>query len=252
MRDASSEETYITHRKASPWGFRESTQKLQFASIASEPPCIEYGLYPGTTGGSSKWRLAMKYSVLKATVAGIFLLGLLGPGVRAQDSAGVSRQGNDGCSNSTLKGDYAFTVSGQVFLPGPNNTTLVVQREGIAMTHFDGVINLSQVDFVLSSPNAPPPPGVPPTDPLTGFHTEENGTYTVYPDCTGTFTIQDPDFVNTTIPGPIITVKFVLSDRGRSIHAIVTSLIPPGAKGPVPALIHSEGHKLGRIGEDRD
>jgi hypothetical protein len=184
----------------------------------------------------------MKCSVLKGTLAGLFVLGLMAAGVRAQD--------NDGCSNSTLKGDYAFTVSGQIFLPGPNSTTLVVQRDGIAMTHFDGRGNLSQVDSVLSSPNAPQPPGVLPADPVTGFNTEENGTYTVYSDCTGTFTIHDPELVNTSIPGPIITVKFVLSDRGRSIHTIVTSLIPPGAPGPVPALIHSEGHKVAVLRED--
>lgn len=178
----------------------------------------------------------MKYSVRKATVVGLLFLGLLGGTAKAQD--------NDGCSNATLKGAYAFTVSGQLFLPGPNNTTLVVQREGIARTHFDGAGNLSQVDFVLSSPNAPAPPGPAPADPGTGFHIDETGTYTVNSDCTGTFTIHNPDFVGTDVPGAVITVKFVLSDGGRSIHTVVTSLTPPGAKGPVPALIRSEGHKL--------
>jgi hypothetical protein len=150
---------------------------------------------------------------------------------------------NDGCTNATLRGDYAFTVSGQIFLP--NGT--VVQREGIAMTRFDGAGNLSQVDFVLSSPNAGAPPGSAPVDPITGFHTQETGTYTVYSDCTGTFTITFPSLTTATggsIPGAIIVVKFVLSDSGRSIHSVVTSLTPPGAPGPVPALIRSEGHKL--------
>jgi len=174
----------------------------------------------------------MKYSVWKAAATSVFLLGLTGTAVRAQGT----------CSNSTLRGEYAFTVSGQFFLPGPNDTTVAVQRDGIAMTHFDGKGNLSQADYVLSSPNAPAPPGAPPADPVTGFHNQENGTYTVNSDCTGTFTIINPDFVDTTVAGPVITVKFVLSDSGRSIHTIVTSLIPPGAPGPVPALIHSEGH----------
>jgi hypothetical protein len=151
---------------------------------------------------------------------------------------------NDGCSNSTLKGDYAFTVSGQIFVPnGP-----VVQREGVAMTNFDGEGNLSQVDFVLSSPNAPAPPGTSPVDSVTGFHTEEKGTYTVHSDCTGTFTIKSPNLTTSTgssIPGAIIVVQFVLSNGGRSIHTVVSSLTPAGAPGPVPALIRSEGHKLG-------
>jgi hypothetical protein len=186
----------------------------------------------------------MTSSVWKAMAVGVFLLGVPCVAVRAQD--------NDGCGNSTLKGDYAFTLSGQLFLPGPNNTTVVIQRDGIAMTHFDGAGNLSQVDYALSSPNASKPPGVPPTDPVTGFRTDENGTYTVNSDCTGTFTIKNPDFQNTTIPGAVITVKFVLSDHARAIHTIVTSLTPPGAKGPVPALIHSEGHRLGVVPEDQD
>jgi hypothetical protein len=159
--------------------------------------------------------------------------------------AGANAQGtdNDGCSNATLRGDYAFTVSGQIFIPnGP-----VIQREGIAMTHFDGTGGLSQVDVVLSSPNAGPPPGTSPIDAVTGFHTQETGTYTVHSDCTGTFTINFPSVTTPTgsqIPGAIIIVKFVLSNGGHAIHTIVTSLIPPGAPGPVPALIRSEGHKL--------
>ncbi len=161
----------------------------------------------------------------------------------ANSSVRAQSNDKDGCSDATLRGDYAFTVSGQIFIPnGP-----VIQREGIAMTHFDGAGNLSQVDVVLSSPNAPPPPGIAPTDPVTGFHTEEKGIYTVHSDCTGTFTINFPPFTTATganVPGAIIVVKFVLSNDGRSIHAVVTSLTPPGAPGPVPTLIRSEGQKL--------
>jgi hypothetical protein len=177
----------------------------------------------------------MKYSVLRAMIVAIFALGMMGGAAKAWD--------DDGCSNATLKGDYAFTVSGQFYVPGPNNTTVVILRDGVAMTHFDGQGNLSQVDFVLSSPNAPAPPGVPPAN-ENGFHSDETGTYKVFSDCTGTFTINNPDFVGTTIPGAVIVTKFVLSDQGKAIHTIVTSLTPPGAKMPVPALIHSEGHKL--------
>jgi hypothetical protein len=177
------------------------------------------------------WRVG-----LKAVIAGIFLLGIAAHGLRAQENA---------CGNFTLRGDYAFTVSGQVFMPvkSPDGTTttVVIQREGVAMTHFDGDGNLSQVDFVLAVPAPAPAPPTPPTDPLTGFHIKETGKYTVFPDCTGTFTIDTPS------TSPVIIVKFVLSNGGRSIHTIVTSLVLPGASEPVPALIHSEGHRLGRI-----
>lgn len=181
----------------------------------------------------------MKLYLWKAAIA--FALGTL----CFNGSARAQSGDNDGCSNASLNGDYAFTISGQIFIPsGPT-----IQREGIAMTHFDGEGKFTQVDLVLSSPNAPTPPGVSPVDPVTGFHTEEKGTYTVNSDCTGTFTINFPDLVTsagTEIPGAIIVVKFVLSDGGRSIHTVVTSLTPPGAKGPVPALIRSEGRKLFR------
>jgi len=158
-------------------------------------------------------------------------------------SARAQSTDNDGCSNATLTGDYASTISGKIFLP----SGITVEREGIAMTHFDGAGNFTQVDFVLSSPNAAPPPGSAPVDPITGFHTQETGTYAVYADCTGTFTIHFPPLTTSTggsIPGAIIVVKFVLSDGGRSIHTVVVSLTPPGAPGPVPALIRSEGRKL--------
>jgi hypothetical protein len=156
-------------------------------------------------------------------------------------------QDNDGCSNSTLSGDYAFTISGQVFLP----TGVVVQREGIAMTHFDGTDALTQVDLVQSSPNAPPPAGVSPTDPVTGFHTHESGTYTVHADCTGTFTVDFHDMTSPTTGLPVsdqtIVVSFVLSDHGRAIHAVVTSLTPAGRTTPANVLIRSDGYKLGLV-----
>jgi hypothetical protein len=181
----------------------------------------------------------MRTFLLRAVLASAAaLLGLSGT-ARAVD--------NDGCKNSTLDGDYAFSVSGQIFA-GP----LTVSREGVALTHFDGKGGLTQVDFVLSSPNAPAPAGgPPPTDPVTGFHNEETGRYTVNQDCTGNFEIDFPSTADpktgNMVAGAIIKVLFVLSDHGRGIHAIVSSLTPPGAPGPVPALIHSDGHKLGHV-----
>jgi hypothetical protein len=185
----------------------------------------------------------MKALLWKGMLTAAITLWALTGSARAQD--------HDGCTNATLNGDYGSTISGQIFIPnGPT-----IQREGIAMTHFDGTGHLSQVDFVLSSPNAGPPPGVSPTDPVTGFHNEETGSYTVNADCTGHFEMDFPLLTTpsgTTGKGAIIQVKFVLSNHGRSIHTIVTSLTPPGAPGPVPALIRSEGHKLGKVDVDEE
>jgi hypothetical protein len=184
---------------------------------------------------ANKPGLTRKYA--PAFLAAVVMLLLGSTSARAQSSE------SDGCSDAMLTGDYAFTISGQIFVPnGPT-----IQREGVAMTHFDGAGNLSQVDFVLSSPNAITPPGFSlPTDPVTGFHIQEKGTYTVYSDCTGTFTINFPPATSKIgpIPGAVLVAKFILGNGGRSIQAIVTSLTPPSAPEPIPALIRSEGHKL--------
>jgi hypothetical protein len=162
-----------------------------------------------------------------ALLAAITLLAICG-------QAQAQSTDNDGCSNGTLKGDYAFTVSGTIWVTDPAGVLEEVQRGGVAMTHFDGAGNLSQVDYVVSGHNDLPVPPPPPTDPVTGFHTMETGTYTVYSDCTGTFTINSP--------GTTIVARFVLSNQGRAIHTIVSSLTLP--IGPVTALIHSEGRKI--------
>jgi hypothetical protein len=184
----------------------------------------------------------MKSFLFKAALAIAISPLFLASSTRAQD--------NDGCTNATLMGDYAFTISGQVFLP----TGTVVQREGIAMTHFDGAGGLTQVDLALSSPNAPPPAGVSPTDPVTGFHTHESGTYTVHADCTGTFTINFHDMTDPTtllpVSDQIIVASFVLSNHGRAIHTIVTSLTPAGRTTPANVLIRSDGYKLGPVAQN--
>jgi hypothetical protein len=143
---------------------------------------------------------------------------------------------NDGCTDATLKGDYAFRVSGWVVLGG---TT--VDRQGVAMTDFDGAGNLTQVDFVMS--NGAPLSG--PADPVTGFHIAETGTYKVNSDCTGTAEIHLPKPPNAS-SGAVIDLMLVLSDQGHTIHSIVSRLLPPGSSTRVPVSIHSDAEKLGR------
>lgn len=142
---------------------------------------------------------------------------------------------NDGCTNATLHGDYAFRVTGQLLPPG----VPPIQREGVAMTHFDGEGNLTQVDFVMV--NGVPSPG--PPDPLTGFHISESGWYRVFQDCTGTAQIQFPTPPGLT-SGAVIDLMFVVSNHGKTIHTIVSKLVPPGSTIPVPASIHSDAEKL--------
>jgi len=142
---------------------------------------------------------------------------------------------SDGCSNAILTGDYAFRISGQILLPGG----APVQRDGVAMTHFDGKGNLTQVDFIMG--NGVPSPG--PTDPLTGFHTGETGTYEIFSDCTGKAEIRFPAPPGST--GAVIDLMLVLSNHGRTIHTIVSRLVPPSSADPIPVSIHSDAEKLG-------
>ena len=110
------------------------------------------------------------------------------------------------------------------------------------MTHFDGQSKLTQVDFVMS--NGIPTTG--PTDPLTGFHIGETGWYRVNPDCTGVAEIvfPTPPGLNT---GAVIDLIFVLSNHGRTIHTIVSRLVPPGSTVPLPVSIHSDAEKMGSV-----
>ncbi len=52
-----------------------------------------------------------------------------------------------GCSNSTIRGSYAFTIHGTIFLP--DGSTLVV--DGIDKVTFDGKGNFTQVDAVATN-----------------------------------------------------------------------------------------------------
>ncbi len=156
-------------------------------------------------------------------------------------AASGAQASEDRCSNETLHGDYAFTINGQVFPPGKP----VITRDGVARTHFDGNGVLRQVDFVMQFPDmtgdsSPVLNGDEP-DSVTSFNVGERGTYTVFPDCTGEMTINFPPIGS---GGAIVKGRFVLSDGGRTIHTTIYFAQPPGAAGPAPALIHSEGHKI--------
>jgi hypothetical protein len=106
------------------------------------------------------------------------------------------------CSNKTLKGTWANSIHGQLFLP--DGSTLLF--DGIVKTTYDGEGNFTQVDAVADNGNITPGwrPG--------------SGTYTVNPDCTGTSTIV--------IPGmPDLHLQFIVSPSGDTSHFVV---VDPG------------------------
>jgi len=106
------------------------------------------------------------------------------------------------CSNSTIRGSYAFTIHGTAFLP--NGSTLLI--DGLAKQTFDGDGNFTQVDAVATNGNLPPGwrPG--------------SGTYSVNPDCTGTETIVVPGMGD-------LHLQLIVAQGGNTIHSVV---IDPG------------------------
>ena len=112
--------------------------------------------------------------------------------------AGAQSPDAVGCSNRVLFGNYGFSIEGEI-LAG----AVTMPLRGVAMTHFDGKGNLTQVDHVLVN-------GVPPASEWTF----ESGPYTVNPDCTGTAQINGNPL------GPV-NLHFVVVRQGREIHTVV-------------------------------
>jgi len=125
------------------------------------------------------------------------------------------------CSNTSLKGKYGQTISGQL-LPGPG---VVLPQNGVAMTNFDGKGNFTQEDFVVITGS--------PTS--TGF-AHETGTYKVNSNCTGTATINYPD-------GSWIDLELVVVNHGREFRTVVSALTMGG--NAVPVNIGSSGTRVG-------
>ena len=138
--------------------------------------------------------------------------------------SGVARAGGTdeyGCSNATLKGEYAFGVT---------NFTIPQVVAGIKV--FDGNGNLTQRDYIGNSvPAEFAPPG------------QETGTYTVNSDCTGSMVINLNAPVTSGSTG-VINIMFVISDGGRHIHEVVSEFTPPGASGPVSGQTSADDWKV--------
>ncbi len=143
-------------------------------------------------------------SKIRTMVAGATIVcSLLVPGAFAQSGS------DDGpCSNRTIKGDYGFRVEGTL-MNGPRKGLL----RAVAMTHFDGQGNLTQVDFGLAD-------GVP----FGADWRPATGTYTVNGDCTGSAVINPQD------GSPAINLRLVVVKSGKEIHTVVIGN-PTGSVG---------------------
>jgi hypothetical protein len=187
----------------------------------------------------------MKSWVSKITTASAICLLSLSAGTRA-----YAFPNHETCSDSTLNGDYASTVSGQIFHADGSVET----RQGLVMMHFDGRGSFTQTDYVLNTLNGTTSPTPGPIDPQTGFQNHESGTYHVNLDCTGTLEIH---FAPPPVPGAtgaVIKLFFVLGSHGNALRTVVVSVTPPSivANDITGFTLHSEGSRLGELREGKE
>ena len=105
------------------------------------------------------------------------------------------------CTNRSLQGSFATVVEGY-FLAGPAQVPL----RSVALTHFDGRGNVSQVDHAVVDGMTPPADWTPAT-----------GTYAVNPDCTGQSELNIPG--NPLSP---LTIRFVIADDGNLLVSVLS------------------------------
>jgi hypothetical protein len=148
--------------------------------------------------------------MLAATIALPALTGL----ARAQSND------NDGCTNATLKGDYAFSI-----------VNFTLPSVGVGIKTFDGKGQFTQEDYQGDSLR---------TAGATSFRTGETGTYK------GSAEIQlnVPNVPPGTSHG-VIDIVFVISGGGHAFHEVVSKFIPPGATQPVPTQTRADDWRGG-------
>jgi hypothetical protein len=103
---------------------------------------------------------------------------------------------NKGCSNAALKGTFADRDTGWIF-PSPTGS---LPFAGVNVDTFDGNGNLTITGTASVNGNI--------------MHGTSNGTYTVNPDCTGTYTVESP--------GLTVHAFFVIDDSGDELQIVIT------------------------------
>ena len=130
-----------------------------------------------------------------------------------------------GCSNDTLQGTYAISISGTRPAPAPPSGTpnyipgTIEQLIGVGTRTFDGNGNFTQITNEKGS--------------LSGIlfpNRTLQGTYSVNPDCSGSLTLN--------IPGLPFAIKYdlVVASHGREFESIVA--FPP------PVMVTTNGRRV--------
>ena len=169
-------------------------------------------------------RSDMKTSLWKAILVAAVGLSVL---------SGTAWADGNGCSNATLKGQYAFGVTAYTPPGLPNGPPQVVA--GIKI--FDGNGHFTQRDYPGDGLRAMPP--------QTDFAMGETGTYTVNSNCTGSMVINlNQPGVPAGLSTGVIKIMFVISNGGRHIHEVVSEFTPPFSSGPVPTQASADDWKV--------
>ena len=168
----------------------------------------------------------MKRHILNGTLVAAMILPAL------SGAAWAGGTDDFGCSNATLKGEYAFGVTAYTPPGLPDGPPAVVA--GIKV--FDGHGGLTQRDYNGDALR---------TRGQTDFAPkgQETGTYNVNPDCTGSMEIQ-LNVPNTPAPHGLIEIRFVISDGGRHIREVVAEFTPPGLTTPQPTQTSADDWKV--------
>jgi len=144
---------------------------------------------------SMQWKSALRMSMVSIPV--IAVCGLLLAASSVGPTARADSQDTIACTDRTLQGDYGSQIEGTIL--GPN-----LPFRGLAMAHFDGQGNITQVDHIVFN-------GIPPAIEWT----PGTGTYSVNPDCTGAAVINSPSG-----QGPV-NLHFVVVNHGKQINQVV-------------------------------
>jgi hypothetical protein len=151
--------------------------------------------------------------------------GILAAAIALPTLSGVARADDFGCSNATLRGDYAFSV-----------LSLLPQNVVVGIGTFDGKGGFTQIDYPGDRLR---------TNGTLAFRTGQTGSYLVNPDCTGS---QEIDLNVPNVPAGtshgVIHNAFVISNGGRSIHGVVAEITPPGATSPAASLTRVDFWKV--------
>jgi hypothetical protein len=165
-----------------------------------------------------------------------FFQGMLTAAIALPALSGAAWAGNSddyGCSNATLKGEYAYGVTAYTPPGLPNGPPQVIA--GVRV--FDGNGNISRDYFYVGDSLR--------TMGQTDFSTGGTETYTVNPNCTGSIVInQNVPGVPAGTSSGVLEIRFVISDGGRHIHEVVAEFTPPGFTEPQPTQTSADDWKV--------